>query len=84
MGSNVTAAWKIHKKELILLTHVFTQIHPTCIPVSGENQSKLTLMSSPCEMMVGYGFPKTLMMLKKCVLKKSSPLTLQKKIETII
>jgi succinate dehydrogenase / fumarate reductase flavoprotein subunit len=43
MGSNATAAWKIHKKGLLQI-HV-TQIHPTCIPVSGDHQSKLTLMS---------------------------------------
>ena len=45
MGSNVTAAWKIHKKGAYFANPCFTQIHPTCIPVSGENQSKLTLMS---------------------------------------
>ncbi len=45
MGSNVSAAWKIHKKGAHFANHCFTQIHPTCIPVSGEHQSKLTLMS---------------------------------------
>ncbi len=45
MGSNVTAAWKIHKKGAFFANPCFTQIHPTCIPVSGEHQSKLTLMS---------------------------------------
>jgi succinate dehydrogenase / fumarate reductase flavoprotein subunit len=45
MGSNVTAAWKIHKQGAYFANPCFTQIHPTCIPVSGENQSKLTLMS---------------------------------------
>ena len=45
MGSNVSAAWKIHKKGAQFANPCFTQIHPTCIPVSGENQSKLTLMS---------------------------------------
>ena len=45
MGSNVTAAWKIHKKGAYFANPCFTQIHPTCIPVSGEHQSKLTLMS---------------------------------------
>ena len=45
MGSNVTASWKIHKKGAYFSNPCFTQIHPTCIPVSGENQSKLTLMS---------------------------------------
>ncbi len=45
MGSNVTAAWKAHKKGAFFANPCFTQIHPTCIPVSGESQSKLTLMS---------------------------------------
>jgi succinate dehydrogenase / fumarate reductase flavoprotein subunit len=45
MGSNVTAAWKAHKKGAYFANPCFTQIHPTCIPVSGEHQSKLTLMS---------------------------------------
>jgi succinate dehydrogenase / fumarate reductase flavoprotein subunit len=45
MGSNVTAAWKAHKKGAHFGNPCFTQIHPTCIPVSGDHQSKLTLMS---------------------------------------
>ena len=45
MGSNVTAAWKAHKKGAWFANPCFTQIHPTCIPVSGDHQSKLTLMS---------------------------------------
>ena len=45
MGSNVTAAWKAHKKGAFFANPCYTQIHPTCIPVSGEYQSKLTLMS---------------------------------------
>lgn len=45
MGSNVTAAWKAYKKGAFFANPCFTQIHPTCIPVSGEHQSKLTLMS---------------------------------------
>jgi len=45
MGSNATAAWKIHKKGAFFANLCFTQIHPTCIPVSGDHQSKLTLMS---------------------------------------
>ncbi|WP_322818260.1 fumarate reductase/succinate dehydrogenase flavoprotein subunit [Tepidiforma sp.] len=44
-GSNVTAAWRAHKKGAFFANPCFTQIHPTCIPVSGEYQSKLTLMS---------------------------------------
>ncbi|MDA0774020.1 MAG: fumarate reductase/succinate dehydrogenase flavoprotein subunit [Bacteroidetes bacterium] len=45
MGSNVSAAWKIHKRGAYFANPSFTQIHPTCIPVSGDHQSKLTLMS---------------------------------------
>lgn len=45
MGSNVTAAWKIHKKGAFFANPCYTQIHPTCIPVHGNYQSKLTLMS---------------------------------------
>ena len=45
LGSNVTAAWKAHKKGAFMGNPCFTQIHPTCIPVSGDHQSKLTLMS---------------------------------------
>jgi len=45
MGSNVTAAWKAHKKGAFFANPCYTQIHPTCIPVSGDHQSKLTLMS---------------------------------------
>lgn len=45
MGSNVTAGWKIHKKGAYFANPCYVQIHPTCIPVHGSNQSKLTLMS---------------------------------------
>lgn len=45
MGSNVTAAWKAHKRGAYFANPCYTQIHPTCIPVSGDYQSKLTLMS---------------------------------------
>lgn len=45
MGSNVSAAWKIHKKGAFFANPCYTQIHPTCVPRSGEHQSKLTLMS---------------------------------------
>jgi len=44
-GSNVTAAWRAHKHGALFGNPCFTQIHPTCIPVSGDHQSKLTLMS---------------------------------------
>lgn len=45
MNSNVTAAWRAHKRGAFFANPCFTQIHPTCIPVSGDHQSKLTLMS---------------------------------------
>jgi succinate dehydrogenase / fumarate reductase flavoprotein subunit len=45
VNSNVTAAWRAHKKGAAMANPCFTQIHPTCIPVSGDHQSKLTLMS---------------------------------------
>ncbi len=45
MASNATAAWRAHKKGAFFANPCYTQIHPTCIPVSGEHQSKLTLMS---------------------------------------
>ncbi len=45
MGSNVTAAWKAHRRGAFFANPCYTQIHPTCIPVSGDHQSKLTLMS---------------------------------------
>lgn len=45
MGSNTTAIWRAHKKGAFFGNPCYTQIHPTCIPVSGDHQSKLTLMS---------------------------------------
>ena len=45
MGSNATAAWRAHRHGAAFANPCYTQIHPTCIPVSGEHQSKLTLMS---------------------------------------
>src|SRR6476660_7912167 len=45
VNSNVTASWRAHKRGAFFANPCFTQIHPTCIPVSGEHQSKLTLMS---------------------------------------
>ena len=45
MSSNVTAAWRCHRRGAVFANPCFTQIHPTCLPVSGEHQSKLTLMS---------------------------------------
>ncbi|MEB0248653.1 MULTISPECIES: fumarate reductase/succinate dehydrogenase flavoprotein subunit [unclassified Mucilaginibacter] len=45
IGSNVTAAWRAHKRGAYFANPCYTQIHPTCIPVTGDHQSKLTLMS---------------------------------------
>src|SRR5471030_2223341 len=45
IGSNVTAAWRAHKRGALFANPCYTQIHPTCIPVTGDHQSKLTLMS---------------------------------------
>ena len=45
MGCNVTATWRAHRKGALFANPCYTQIHPTCIPVSGDHQSKLTLMS---------------------------------------
>jgi succinate dehydrogenase / fumarate reductase flavoprotein subunit len=45
VGSNVTASWRAHKRGALFANPCYTQIHPTCIPVSGEHQAKLTLMS---------------------------------------
>ncbi|MGK2874102.1 MAG: fumarate reductase/succinate dehydrogenase flavoprotein subunit [Nocardioides sp.] len=45
MGSNVTATWRAHRKGAYMANPCYTQIHPTCIPVTGSHQSKLTLMS---------------------------------------
>jgi len=44
-GSNVGAAWRVHKRGALFANPCYTQIHPTCIPVTGDHQSKLTLMS---------------------------------------
>ena len=57
-GCNATAIWRAHKKGALFGNPCFTQIHPTCIPVSGDHQSKLTLMSESLEMMEGSGFQK--------------------------
>ena len=58
MGSNVSATWKIHKKGAFFANPCFTQIHPTCIPVSGDHQSKLTLMSESLRNDGVFGFLK--------------------------
>jgi succinate dehydrogenase / fumarate reductase flavoprotein subunit len=58
MGSNVTAAWKAHKKGAFFANPCYTQIHPTCIPVSGDHQSKLTFMSESLRNVVRIWVPK--------------------------
>ena len=73
MGSNVTAAWKIHKKGAYFANPCFTQIHPTCIPVSGENQSKLTLMSESLRNDGRIWVPKNKTDVKKIIEKKLKP-----------
>jgi succinate dehydrogenase / fumarate reductase, flavoprotein subunit len=60
MGSNCTAAWRAHKKGAYFGNPCFTQIHPTCIPVSGDHQSKLTLMSESLRNDGRVWVPKTL------------------------
>ena len=73
MGSNVTASWKIHKKGAFFANPCFTQIHPTCIPVSGENQSKLTLMSESLRNDGRIWVPKKIEDVKKLRLKELKP-----------
>ncbi len=65
MGCNVTAAWKAHKKGAYFANPCFTQIHPTCIPVSGDHQSKLTLMSESLRNDGRVWAPKTIELAKK-------------------
>ncbi len=60
MGSNVTAAWKAHKRGAYFANPCYTQIHPTCIPVTGDHQSKLTLMSESLRNDGGIWVPKKL------------------------
>jgi succinate dehydrogenase / fumarate reductase, flavoprotein subunit len=60
MGSNVSAIWKAHKQGALFANPCFTQIHPTCIPVAGEYQSKLTLMSESLRNDGRIWVPKTL------------------------
>ncbi|SHO63413.1 MULTISPECIES: fumarate reductase/succinate dehydrogenase flavoprotein subunit [Algoriphagus] len=65
MGSNVTAAWRAHKKGAHFANPCYTQIHPTCIPVSGDHQSKLTLMSESLRNDGRVWVPKTVAMAEK-------------------
>ena len=73
MGSNVTAGWKVHKKGAHFANPCFTQIHPTCIPVSGENQSKLTLMSESLRNDGRIWVPKNKIDVQKIIDKKIKP-----------
>ncbi len=59
VNSNVTAAWRAHKRGALFANPCFTQIHPTCIPVSGDHQSKLTLMSESLRNDARVWVPKT-------------------------
>ncbi|WP_018474517.1 fumarate reductase/succinate dehydrogenase flavoprotein subunit [Echinicola pacifica] len=65
MGSNVTAAWRAHKKGAFFANPCYTQIHPTCIPVSGDHQSKLTLMSESLRNDGRVWVPKTIELAQK-------------------
>lgn len=73
MGSNVTAAWRAHKKGALMSNPCFTQIHPTCIPVSGDHQSKLTLMSESLRNDGRVWVPKTVEMAEKLRKKEIKP-----------
>ena len=84
MGSNVTAAWKIHKKGAYFANPCFTQIHPTCIPVSGENQSKLTLMSESLRNDGRIWVPKNKTDVKKIIEKNLNQPISKKRIGIII
>jgi len=64
-GSNVTAAWRAHKRGAYFANPCYTQIHPTCIPVTGTHQSKLTLMSESLRNDGRVWAPKTVEMAKK-------------------
>ena len=77
MGSNVTAAWKIHKKGAFFANPCFTQIHPTCIPVSGEHQSKLTLMSESLRNDGRIWVPKKIEDVQKLRSKKLKPVEIK-------
>jgi succinate dehydrogenase / fumarate reductase flavoprotein subunit len=73
MGSNVTAAWRAHKKGALFANPCFTQIHPTCIPVSGDHQSKLTLMSESLRNDGRVWVPKTIETAEKLRKKQIKP-----------
>lgn len=65
MGCNVTAAWRAHKRGAFFGNPCYTQIHPTCIPVTGDHQSKLTLMSESLRNDGRVWVPKTVEMAQK-------------------
>src|SRR5690554_7443106 len=73
MGSNVTAAWRAHKKGAFFANPCYTQIHPTCIPVSGDHQSKLTLMSESLRNDGRVWVPKTVELAEKLRKRQISP-----------
>jgi succinate dehydrogenase / fumarate reductase flavoprotein subunit len=77
MGSNVTAAWRAHKKGALFANPCFTQIHPTCIPVSGDHQSKLTLMSESLRNDGRVWVPKTIETSEKLRIKQITPADIQ-------
>jgi succinate dehydrogenase / fumarate reductase flavoprotein subunit len=73
MGSNVTAAWRAHKRGAYFANPCYTQIHPTCIPVSGDHQSKLTLMSESLRNDGRVWVPKTVELAEKLRRKQIAP-----------
>ena len=84
MGSNVTASWKIHRNGAFFANPCYTQIHPTCVPRSGEHQSKLTLMSESLRNDGRIWVPKSKDDAELIRQKKLNLLKLKKKIEIII
>ena len=76
MGSNVTATWKVYKKGAFFSNPCFTQIHPTCIPVSGDHQSKLTIMSESLRNDGRIWVPKNIEDVKKIRNKEISPMAI--------
>ena len=84
MNSNVTAAWKAHRRGAYFANPCYCQIHPTCIPVSGDYQSKLTLMSESLRNDGRVWVPKNIEDAKAIQKEKKQQKTLRKKIEIII
>ncbi|MEH6304820.1 fumarate reductase/succinate dehydrogenase flavoprotein subunit [Olivibacter sp. CPCC 100613] len=73
MGCNVTAAWRAHKRGAFFANPCYTQIHPTCIPVTGDHQSKLTLMSESLRNDGRVWVPKTVELAEKLRKGQSKP-----------